>query len=145
MAGGIKVSIREHTPHVENEKNYGQTFILSFTDMNGTVHRMNGRTNLVLSPQLLVDAQCDDVPTAIAFATQEHLGFESISVYPFIRRSREIAHWTENNYNVGPEMRYRIDEVRTISGSEEIKSAILANFGEGGSKYPIYCWSFTLQ
>ncbi|GJZ49917.1 transducin/WD40 repeat-like superfamily protein [Tanacetum coccineum] len=79
----IQHSICEHTPNVENEKTYGVSVIIAFCDMVSTVLRMNGFPNVVLTPQILLDINCADLATVIAFATRPDLGFKTISTYPF--------------------------------------------------------------
>ncbi|PWA37527.1 hypothetical protein CTI12_AA589760 [Artemisia annua] len=134
---GIRHSIREHTPHVENEKTSGLSVIIAFCDMVSTVLRMNGFPRVVLTPQILLDINCADLATAIAFATRPDLGFETISSYPFEMISRDLSTWNESNYNVSREERYRIDDIKSFTDPEAIKSEILANFGAEGKKYPL--------
>ncbi|PWA37526.1 hypothetical protein CTI12_AA589750 [Artemisia annua] len=134
---GIRHSIREKTPMVYNEKNYGLSVIIAFVDMVGTVLRINGKRNADLSPQVLMDAQCDDLLTAIAFATSPDLGLEPLTSYPFILISRYIPNWTERNFQTSKAKRYRIDDIKSFCDPDAIKSEILANFGENGKKYPL--------
>ncbi|GJW69635.1 hypothetical protein Tco_0126552 [Tanacetum coccineum] len=133
----IQHSIREHTPNVENEKTYGVSVIIAFCDMVSTVLRMNGFPGVVLTPQILLDINCADLATAIAFATCPDLGFQTVSTYPFEMISRDLSTWTERNYTVSREKRYRIDDIKTFTDPKMIKSEILTNFGDEGKKYPL--------
>ncbi|XP_071701173.1 uncharacterized protein [Rutidosis leptorrhynchoides] len=119
------------------KKVMGKTFAIAFADMVSTVLRMNGKTDVFLSPQILIDANCEDLSTAVDFATNEELGFESQFAYPFFGIPRSISRWSEDNYTVSKRERHRIDDVKCFFGHDEIKSAILANFAEGGRKYPL--------
>ena len=105
--------------------------------MVSTVLRMSGITGLQLSPQVLIDAHCDDVPSCVALATKKELGIPSINTYPYIMVERPIEEWSESEYIAGVSKRYRIDDVKYISDPDEIKSIILASFGEGGRKFPL--------
>ncbi|GJR40704.1 hypothetical protein Tco_1216388 [Tanacetum coccineum] len=111
--------------------------IIAFCDMVGTVLRMNGFSGIVLTPQILLDINCVDLVTAIAFATRPDLGFETISSYPFVMIPRNLSAWTERNYQVSSEERYLIDDIKCFCDPEVIKSEILANFGDTGNKYPL--------
>ncbi|PWA49280.1 hypothetical protein CTI12_AA481410 [Artemisia annua] len=110
----VKHSIREFTPYVINDRGYGLSFILAFVDMVSTVLRMSGMTGLHLSPQVLIDAHCDDVPSCVALATKKELGIQSIDTYPYIMVERPIEEWSESEYIAGVSKRYRIDDVKGL-------------------------------
>lgn len=133
----VKYSVREFTPVVVNEKGNQLSFKLVFVDMVYTVLCMMGIIDPddYLSPQVLLDAKCDDIPSCVAFATKKELGFETLYTYPLIMIARTI--WSEVEYIARKYTRFRIDDVKYISDPDEIISTILANFGEGGRKFPL--------